>query len=144
MGLFVGLLATALVQSSSTTTSMIVAIVASGALTLEQAVLLIFHRSRVQFKATDKGRMLAVGASREEAEKLITGKEDKVSIGAVNGPEMVALSGDTDIIESIAEELNKKDIFHRLLAVNVPFHTKTVTTPSFSLYRRVLSSRGTM
>jgi acyl transferase domain-containing protein/NADPH:quinone reductase-like Zn-dependent oxidoreductase/surfactin synthase thioesterase subunit/NAD(P)-dependent dehydrogenase (short-subunit alcohol dehydrogenase family)/SAM-dependent methyltransferase/aryl carrier-like protein len=95
----------------------------SGALTLEQAVLLIFHRSRVQFKATDKGRMLAVGISNEEAKKLIAGKEDKVSIGAVNGPEMVALSGDTDVIEAIAEELNKKDIFHRLLAVNVPFHS---------------------
>ncbi|NQV52846.1 MAG: SDR family NAD(P)-dependent oxidoreductase [Flavobacteriales bacterium] len=95
----------------------------SGALTLEQAVLLIFHRSRVQFKATDKGRMLAVGVSREAAEKLIAGKEDKVSIGAVNGPEMVALSGDTDVIEAIAAELNAKDIFHRLLAVNVPFHS---------------------
>ncbi len=95
----------------------------SGALTLEQAILLIFHRSRVQFKATDKGRMLAVGISNEEAKKLIEGKEEKVSIGAVNGPEMVALSGDTDVIETIAEELNEKDIFHRLLDVNVPFHS---------------------
>lgn len=41
IGLFVGLLATALVQSSSTTTSMIVAIVASGALTLENAIPMI-------------------------------------------------------------------------------------------------------
>jgi len=41
IGLFVGLLATALVQSSSTTTSMIVAIVASGTLTLENAVPMI-------------------------------------------------------------------------------------------------------
>ena len=95
----------------------------SGALTLEQAILLIFQRSRVQFKATDKGRMLAVGISNEEAKILIKGKEEKVSIGAVNGPEMVALSGDTDIIELIAEELNEKDIFHRLLDVNVPFHS---------------------
>ena len=41
VGLFVGLLATALVQSSSTTTSMIVAIVASGSLTLQNAVPMI-------------------------------------------------------------------------------------------------------
>jgi len=41
IGLFVGLLATALVQSSSTTTSMIVAIVASGALTLQNAIPII-------------------------------------------------------------------------------------------------------
>ncbi len=96
---------------------------ASGALTLEQAVLLIFHRSRVQHKATDKGRMLAVGISFEEAKKLIAGKEKRVSVGAVNGPSMVALSGDTDVIMEIAEDLNKRDVFHRLLEVNVPFHS---------------------
>lgn len=96
---------------------------ASGALTLEQAVLLIFHRSRVQYKATDKGRMLAVGLPVAEASKYLVGKEHRVSVGAVNGPAMVALSGDTDAILEIAEELNKKDIFHRLLEVNVPFHS---------------------
>ncbi len=95
----------------------------SGALTLEQAVLLIFHRSRVQFKATDKGKMLAVGLPYEEAKKLLKGKEDRVSVGAVNGPAMVSLSGDTDVIEQIAEDLDKKDIFHRILQVNVPFHS---------------------
>ncbi|MCP4647392.1 MAG: acyltransferase domain-containing protein, partial [bacterium] len=95
---------------------------ASGALTLEQAVLLIFHRSRVQFKATDKGRMLAAGITPDEAAKLIQGREDKVSIGAVNGPAMVSLSGDTDVIEQISEELENRDIFNRLLQINVPFH----------------------
>lgn len=95
----------------------------SGALTLEQAVLLIFHRSRVQFKATDKGRMLAVGLPYEEAKKLTEGHEGKVSVGAVNGPEMVTLSGDMDRIESIAEDLNERDVFHRMLMVNVPFHS---------------------
>jgi len=95
----------------------------SGALTLDQAVQLIFHRSRIQFKATDKGRMLAVGVPVEEARKLIEGKEDRVSVGAVNGPSMVALSGDTDVIEEIAEDLNAKDVFHKLLVVNVPFHS---------------------
>ena len=95
----------------------------SGALTLEQAVLLIFHRSRVQFKATDKGKMLAVGVSHEDAKKLIEGKEHRVSVGAVNGPTMVAFSGDTDAIEEIAAECDGKDIFHKLLVVRVPFHS---------------------
>ncbi len=94
----------------------------SGALTLEQAVLLIFHRSRVQFKATDKGRMLAAGLTLADAAKLIQGREDKVSIAAVNGPSMVSLSGDTDVIEQISEELEDQDIFNRLLQINVPFH----------------------
>jgi acyl transferase domain-containing protein/NADPH:quinone reductase-like Zn-dependent oxidoreductase/surfactin synthase thioesterase subunit/NADP-dependent 3-hydroxy acid dehydrogenase YdfG len=95
----------------------------SGALTLEQAVLLIFHRSRVQHKATDKGKMLAVGVTLAEAQELIKGRESQVSIGAVNGPSMITLSGDTDVITEIAEELNAKDTFHRLLEVNVPFHS---------------------
>ena len=95
---------------------------ASGALTLEQAVLLIFHRSRVQVKATDKGRMLAAGLPIEEATELISGREDKVSIAAVNGPAMVSLSGDTDVIEQISEELEKQDVFNRMLQINVPFH----------------------
>jgi len=41
VGLFIGLLSTALVQSSSTTTSMVVAIVASGSLPLQSAVPII-------------------------------------------------------------------------------------------------------
>ncbi len=95
---------------------------ASGALTLEQAVLLIFHRSRIQFKATDKGRMLAAGLTTAEATRLIQGRENKVSIAAVNGPAMVSLAGDTDVIEQISEELEKKDVFNRMLQINVPFH----------------------
>ncbi len=95
---------------------------ASGALTLEQAVLLIFHRSRIQFKATDKGRMLAAGLTTAEATALIRGREDKVSIAAVNGPAMVSLAGDTDVIEQISVELEKKDVFNRMLQINVPFH----------------------
>src|SRR4030042_4312787 len=94
----------------------------SGALTLEQAVLRLFHRSRVQFKATGKGRRLAAGLTIAEATRLIHGREDKVSIAAVNGPAMVSLSGDTDVIEQISEELEKQDIFNRLLQINVPFH----------------------
>ncbi|MEN7550578.1 Na/Pi symporter [Rapidithrix thailandica] len=41
ISLFIGLLATAIIQSSSTTTSMIVAIVAAGTLTLENAIPMI-------------------------------------------------------------------------------------------------------
>lgn len=41
IGLFIGLLATAIIQSSSTTTSMTVAVVASGALSLQSAIPII-------------------------------------------------------------------------------------------------------
>ncbi len=95
----------------------------SGALTLKQAVRLIYHRSRIQFKASNKGGMLAVGVDKETAEKLIIGKEDKVSIAAVNGPEMVALSGDNDALALIEKHLKDQEVFHQRLKVNVPFHS---------------------
>ncbi|MDO1449031.1 SDR family NAD(P)-dependent oxidoreductase [Rhodocytophaga aerolata] len=96
---------------------------AAGALTLEQAVEVIYHRSRGQDKATDKGRMLAVGLPLDAARKEINGWEAQVSVAAINGPKMVALSGDTEVIERIAQSLDKRDVFHRILKVNVPFHS---------------------
>lgn len=95
----------------------------SGALTLGQAVEVIYHRSRGQNKATDKGQMLAVGLSHKEALKAIAGHEATVSIAAVNGPNMVTLAGDAEPLEIIDGQLLKKDIFTRYLKVNVPFHS---------------------
>ncbi|UXP34082.1 SDR family NAD(P)-dependent oxidoreductase [Reichenbachiella agarivorans] len=95
----------------------------SGALTLEQAVQVIFHRSRGQHAATGKGKMLAVSLSQIEAEELIKDVTDRVSIGALNGPKMAVLSGDEEPLIEIAEQLEKKDIFNKFLRVTVPFHS---------------------
>ena len=95
----------------------------AGALTLEQAVQVIFHRSRGQHAATGKGKMLAVGVSLPEAEALIAGVADRVSIGAVNGPRSIALSGDEEPLQEIARKLEEAEIFNRFLSVNVPFHS---------------------
>ncbi|MCV9389356.1 type I polyketide synthase [Reichenbachiella ulvae] len=95
----------------------------SGALTLEQAVSVIFHRSRGQHAATGKGKMLAVGLKLAEAEKLIEKVNNVVSIGAVNGPEMCVLSGDEAPLVNISEQLTEKDIFNKFLRVTVPFHS---------------------
>ncbi|BDD06935.1 SDR family NAD(P)-dependent oxidoreductase [Aureibacter tunicatorum] len=96
---------------------------ASGSLTLKQAVQVIYHRSRGQNKASGKGKMLAVGKDLEFCLEAIKGHEDRVSIGAINGPEMITLSGDTEPLEEIAAKLDKQDIFHRFLRVTVPFHS---------------------
>ena len=95
----------------------------AGALSLEQAVQVIYHRSRGQHQATGKGVMLAVGLNLNEATSLITGVRDVVSIAAVNGPESVTLSGDDAPLRAIAAKLEARDVFHRFLKVNVPFHS---------------------
>ncbi len=96
---------------------------ASGALTLDQAVEVIYHRSRGQNRATGKGKMLAAALTVEEARQVIIGVENVVSIAAINGPNMLTFSGDAEPLEKIANQLEEKDVFCRFLRVNVPFHS---------------------
>ncbi len=95
----------------------------SGALTLEQAVQVIYHRSRGQHAATGMGKMLAISVSQQKAEELIKDVSDVVSVGAVNGPEMVVLSGDERPLIRISELMEANDIFNKFLRVTVPFHS---------------------
>ncbi|HRX82720.1 MAG TPA: acyltransferase domain-containing protein, partial [Pirellulaceae bacterium] len=96
---------------------------AAGALTLERAVEVIYHRSQAQDLVSGKGSMLAVGLAQEEAEKLIEGFADSVSIGAVNGPEMLTLSGDSTQLQRIGSMLEVRGVFNRPVRVQVPYHS---------------------
>jgi acyl transferase domain-containing protein/surfactin synthase thioesterase subunit len=95
---------------------------AAGALTLEQAVQVIYQRSQAQNLAAGKGGMLAVGLSLKDARQLIEGREG-VSIGAVNGPEILTLSGDPAPLQQIAQLLEKRGIFNREVKVEVAYHS---------------------
>ena len=96
---------------------------AAGALTLGQAVQVIYHRSQAQNLTSGKGGMLAVGLSLDEARKLIEIYDGRVSIGAVNGPEMLTLSGDSAPLDRIAELLEARGIFNRPVRVQVAYHS---------------------
>jgi len=67
--------------------------------------------------------MLAVGLSLEQAERVLVGYEERVSVGAVNSPSSVTLSGDGSALEEIAQSLEPKQIFCRFLQVEVPYHS---------------------
>lgn len=107
----------------------------AGVLSLEDAIQVIFHRSRVQAKAAGKGKMLAVGLSSEEVASYLEGYEEKVSIAAINSPNSVTLAGDSKALEEIAQSLEQKEIFSRLLRVEVPYHS-----PLMEPLKRELSS----
>ncbi len=72
VGLFVGLLATTLVQSSSTTTSMIVALVAAGALTIEGAIPMVMG-ANIGTSVTNTLVSLAHVTRREEFQRAFAG-----------------------------------------------------------------------
>ena len=95
----------------------------SGALSLEDAVRVTFHRSRLQYRTAGQGSMLAVGMSREEATKWVARYPRAISIAAVNGPNSITLSGDAAVLAEIDKALNAADVFSRALRVDVPYHS---------------------
>nr|VFJ74782.1 MAG: polyketide synthase 12 [Candidatus Kentron sp. FW] len=98
------------------------AVHAAGVLSLEDAILVSYHRSRLQQTRAGLGTMLAVGLGEEEALALIDGFDD-ISIGAINSPSTVTLSGNRETLRAVAEVLAEQEIFHRFLQVELPYHS---------------------
>lgn len=100
----------------------------AGALTFEQAVRVIYHRSRLQQRTTGLGRLLAVGVGADALLQSIDSTTAghlgrRVSIAAVNSPSAITLAGDGDLLQGIARQLDAQKIFNRFLDVKVPYHT---------------------
>ena len=95
----------------------------AGAYTMEDAVTIIYHRSRLQDQTGGNGRMVAVGISQAEAKKAIAGMEDKVQIAVVNSPGLLTLAGDTEPLEEVVAKLEEAGKFVRWLRIDYAFHT---------------------
>lgn len=105
----------------------------AGLLTFEQAVQVIYHRSRLQQRTTGLGRMLAVGLDAEALLRTldaaaVTEFGRRVSVAAINSPSAVTLAGDGEVLDDIARQLGGADVFHRYLSVKVPYHTHYMET----------------
>ena len=100
----------------------------AGLLTFEQAVQVVYHRSRLQQRTSGLGRMLAVGT---DADSLLSvlGQDTlgefgrRVSVAAINSPSAVTIAGDGDVLDLIARQLDGASIFNRFLVGKVPYHT---------------------
>jgi acyl transferase domain-containing protein/NADPH:quinone reductase-like Zn-dependent oxidoreductase/acyl carrier protein len=94
----------------------------SGMLSLEDAVTVSYHRSRLQATTAGTGGMLAVGLSEAEALEHLGGRSD-VCIAAINSPSGVTLAGTHAAIAELSEQLSDDGIFARELRVEVPYHS---------------------
>lgn len=95
----------------------------AGVYSLEDAVKIILHRSRLQHTTRGQGKMLAVGLSEAEVAPYLKEYQALVSIGAVNSPNSLTLTGDSDALAKIAEKLQAKEVFNKFLRVEVPYHS---------------------
>ncbi|MEH6422151.1 HSAF biosynthetic non-ribosomal peptide synthetase/polyketide synthase [Pseudomonas sp. CGJS7] len=104
-------------------TGEVAAFYAAGVYTLEQAVKVVVHRSRLQQKLVDTGSMLAVSLSEAEALKRVAPYGDRVSVAAVNSPTAITLAGDQDALAELAAKLQAEQLFAKFLTVRVPYHS---------------------
>lgn len=100
----------------------------AGALSLEEAVIVVYLRSYIQNRVAGTGSMLATGLSSTEAKQLIERRQvdKRVEIAAHNGPEMTTLTGRVPELTQLAEELEKSGKFARIVSVDNPSHSRVM------------------
>lgn len=98
---------------------------ASGALSLEDAVAVIFHRSKFQGKTKGKGSMTAVGLGIDAAQSLLNklNLTSSISIAGVNSSRGITVAGDPDLLTQLETELTKQDVFNKRLDIDYAFHS---------------------
>ncbi|MFG2052916.1 SDR family NAD(P)-dependent oxidoreductase [Micromonospora sp. NPDC048930] len=94
----------------------------AGVLSLDDAALLVTTRARLMNSITTPGAMIALQASREEADELIAGHTG-VTIAAVNTPHTVVISGDRDVCERLAAQWREQGRKATALQVSHAFHS---------------------
>jgi len=98
----------------------------AGALSLTDAVRIICRRSRLLGRLRGQGAMALVEMSLAEAEQVLVGYEDRLSVAASNSPQATVLSGDADALEQILERLTHDKVFCRRVKVDVASHSPQV------------------
>jgi acyl transferase domain-containing protein len=101
----------------------IAALCVAGVLDLPEAVRIVWHRGRIMQRATGLGRMASAAVSETEARELVARFGDRLSIGAVNAPRDVVLSGETTALDEALAILTERGVGHRMLPVRYAFHS---------------------
>jgi acyl transferase domain-containing protein/surfactin synthase thioesterase subunit len=95
----------------------------AGALSLEDALAVVYHRSRLMKRLSGKGRTAAVELPMEEAQRVIAGYEDRLAVAGSNAPSASVLSGAPEALDEVLKKLRAKRVFARELRVDVAFHS---------------------
>lgn len=113
----------------------------SGALTLKDALLVSYHRSRLQHTTEGTGGMLAVGLSEEDLLPILKDYSD-VSIAAINSDKAITLAGGHESLDELATVFEKMEVFNRKLQVAVPYHSPMMNPIKEELLTSLDSLKG--
>lgn len=95
----------------------------AGVLSLQDACLLVSARARLMQAQRTDGAMVSLQASEAEVQPYLAGKENEVSIAALNGPHATVIAGDEEIVIAIANQFAGSGRRTTRLTVSHAFHS---------------------
>jgi acyl transferase domain-containing protein/acyl carrier protein len=97
---------------------------AAGALSLESAVAVVHHRSRLMRTVAGQGRTAVVGLDPEAAREAIAAWDGELHVAGNSSPETSVVSGTSPAIAAMLSTLQQRGVFAQPIAgVDVAFHS---------------------
>ncbi len=95
----------------------------AGVFSLEEGLKLIAERARLMQSLPQNGAMISVMANETQVKATIQSYANTVSVAALNGPDSMVLSGNSEAIQAIAAILQSQGIKTKKLQVSHAFHS---------------------
>nr|WP_312927503.1 SDR family NAD(P)-dependent oxidoreductase [Thermocatellispora tengchongensis] len=104
----------------------IAAAVACGALSLRDGARVVALRSRALLALAGRGAMASVSLPADRAEARLARWEGRLSVGVINGPSSVVISGEPDALAEALAELDADGVRNRRVPVDYASHSAQV------------------
>ncbi|TDD61661.1 SDR family NAD(P)-dependent oxidoreductase [Kribbella antibiotica] len=98
----------------------------AGALSLEDAAMVVALRSKAILALSGRGGMISLALSAEEASQRIAPWGGRLSLAVINGPGSVVVSGDDDALEELLAGCATEGVWSRRVAVDYASHSSHV------------------
>ena len=95
----------------------------AGALSLAEAVRVIFHRARLMQRATGQGKMAQVELEVEAVRQALLPYRDRLAVAASNSPSSTVIAGEETALEEVLRSFEARQIEVKRLRVNYAFHS---------------------
>ncbi|MCB9793476.1 MAG: SDR family NAD(P)-dependent oxidoreductase [Alphaproteobacteria bacterium] len=96
---------------------------ACGALSLEQAAQVVFHRSRLMAELEGQGATAVVGLPPEAVVPRLSGRGGDLAVAGNNSPDATVISGQAEAVDAWIAELSAEGVFaQRVAGVRTAFH----------------------
>ncbi|MFE7074191.1 SDR family NAD(P)-dependent oxidoreductase [Streptomyces sp. NPDC057620] len=101
----------------------IAAAVVAGGLSLEDGARTVALWSKAQARLAGLGAMISVPLPSAEVRPLLERHPGRLSLAAVNGPRLVVLSGDREVVDELLAEFTARGVRARRIPVDVAAHS---------------------